>query len=416
MARAIKSYIRTGLRREVPGPRRARRLLRHASPTTARRPPRSKENGGLSRERAAEGVRLHPRRRQGRRSPAARASTEYRILVVAEKYQTGFDQPLLTTMYVNKKLDRHLRRADPVPAQPHRRAQDAGRPGRAGLRQRGRGHPGGVPAVLRGGEDPPLRPEPALHRAEPGDVPADPRRHGDAGVRRGLPRRRGEGRRLAGEVGEAARRAVPAALTRPSPGSPRSPTARTRTTRRPPRTFRADLNDYVRKYGFLVADRARTTTPELERLTCTAGTCSTGCPAAPTAASTSARSTSATCGSEQTGEHDLGLTPEGPADDAGLRRRHGRGQGAGEVAAVGADRTVQREVRHGASPSRTSIRPFEEAMADPKVRLAAVANNDRTTSASSSTTCSRTRWPTTSTPSRTWAASTSARTRTSGAR
>lgn len=29
---------------------------------------------------------------------------EYRILVVAEKYQTGFDQPLLTTMYVNKSL------------------------------------------------------------------------------------------------------------------------------------------------------------------------------------------------------------------------------------------------------------------------------------------------------------------------
>lgn len=30
--------------------------------------------------------------------------TEYRLLVVAEKYQTGFDQPLLTTMYVNKPL------------------------------------------------------------------------------------------------------------------------------------------------------------------------------------------------------------------------------------------------------------------------------------------------------------------------
>ncbi|GLY52371.1 DEAD/DEAH box helicase family protein [Lentzea sp. NBRC 102530] len=29
---------------------------------------------------------------------------EYRILVVAEKYQTGFDQPLLTTMYVDKAL------------------------------------------------------------------------------------------------------------------------------------------------------------------------------------------------------------------------------------------------------------------------------------------------------------------------
>lgn len=30
--------------------------------------------------------------------------TEYRILVVAEKYQTGFDQPLLTAMYVDKPL------------------------------------------------------------------------------------------------------------------------------------------------------------------------------------------------------------------------------------------------------------------------------------------------------------------------
>lgn len=29
---------------------------------------------------------------------------EYRILIVAEKYQTGFDQPLLHTMYVDKKL------------------------------------------------------------------------------------------------------------------------------------------------------------------------------------------------------------------------------------------------------------------------------------------------------------------------
>ena len=29
---------------------------------------------------------------------------EYQILLVAEKYQTGFDQPLLHTMYVDKKL------------------------------------------------------------------------------------------------------------------------------------------------------------------------------------------------------------------------------------------------------------------------------------------------------------------------
>jgi type I restriction enzyme R subunit len=32
-------------------------------------------------------------------------SKEYRLLIVAEKFQTGFDQPLLHTMYVDKKLD-----------------------------------------------------------------------------------------------------------------------------------------------------------------------------------------------------------------------------------------------------------------------------------------------------------------------
>jgi type I restriction enzyme, R subunit len=34
----------------------------------------------------------------------ARKQTEYRILVVAERYQTGFDQPLLSAMYVGKPL------------------------------------------------------------------------------------------------------------------------------------------------------------------------------------------------------------------------------------------------------------------------------------------------------------------------
>lgn len=32
------------------------------------------------------------------------ATTEYQVLLVAEKYQTGFDQPLLHTMYVDKRL------------------------------------------------------------------------------------------------------------------------------------------------------------------------------------------------------------------------------------------------------------------------------------------------------------------------
>lgn len=36
--------------------------------------------------------------------PQKFASNEYQILLVADKYQTGFDQPLLHTMYVDKKL------------------------------------------------------------------------------------------------------------------------------------------------------------------------------------------------------------------------------------------------------------------------------------------------------------------------
>ncbi|SFC82589.1 type I restriction endonuclease subunit R [Streptomyces aidingensis] len=38
------------------------------------------------------------------RPGGAPSRTEYRILIVAEKYQTGFDQPLLTSMYVEKPL------------------------------------------------------------------------------------------------------------------------------------------------------------------------------------------------------------------------------------------------------------------------------------------------------------------------
>jgi len=41
---------------------------------------------------------------KGRDIKEAFASEEYQVLIVANKYQTGFDQPLLHTMYVDKKL------------------------------------------------------------------------------------------------------------------------------------------------------------------------------------------------------------------------------------------------------------------------------------------------------------------------
>lgn len=42
---------------------------------------------------------------RGRSIPQAFAGDEYQVLIVANKYQTGFDQPLLCAMYVDKRLD-----------------------------------------------------------------------------------------------------------------------------------------------------------------------------------------------------------------------------------------------------------------------------------------------------------------------
>src|ERR1039458_4653556 len=36
--------------------------------------------------------------------PEEFAKPEYQVLIAADKYQTGFDQPLLHTMYVDKRL------------------------------------------------------------------------------------------------------------------------------------------------------------------------------------------------------------------------------------------------------------------------------------------------------------------------
>lgn len=41
---------------------------------------------------------------RGRSLPVALASDDFQILIVANKYQTGFDQPLLCAMYVDKRL------------------------------------------------------------------------------------------------------------------------------------------------------------------------------------------------------------------------------------------------------------------------------------------------------------------------
>lgn len=63
----------------------------------------TKENGGLS-ESALPKAFAYTRADDKAVRAGGPGQREYKILVVAEKYQTGFDQPLLTTMYVNKTL------------------------------------------------------------------------------------------------------------------------------------------------------------------------------------------------------------------------------------------------------------------------------------------------------------------------
>lgn len=86
-----------------------------------------------------------------RELPERFAGAEYQVLLVAEKYRTGFDQPLLHTMYVDRRLAgiqavqtlSRLNRVHPF----------EGRQLRPGLRERSPGDPGGVQAVLRGRGD-----------------------------------------------------------------------------------------------------------------------------------------------------------------------------------------------------------------------------------------------------------------------
>ena len=88
---------------------------------------------------------------------------DYRVLLVAEKYQTGFDQPLLQTMYVVEAAGRRAGRADALAPQPHGARQGADL--RARLRQRGRRHLQGVQALLRGDAHRRERRPAAAHRA-----------------------------------------------------------------------------------------------------------------------------------------------------------------------------------------------------------------------------------------------------------
>ena len=79
--------------------------------------------------------------------PGKFASDAYQVLIVANKYQTGFDQPRLVAMYVGTAPGRCPGRPDAVPTQPDGRRQGADV--RPRLRQQARRRRGQLPALLR---------------------------------------------------------------------------------------------------------------------------------------------------------------------------------------------------------------------------------------------------------------------------
>ena len=79
--------------------------------------------------------------------PERFATPDFQVLLVAEKYQTGFDQPLLHTMYVDRRLSGIQAGSNTVPAQSNPPVE--GRHIRSRFCKRPRRNSGGIQAILR---------------------------------------------------------------------------------------------------------------------------------------------------------------------------------------------------------------------------------------------------------------------------
>lgn len=138
--------------------------------------------------------------------------------------------------------------------------------------------------------------------------------------------------------------------------------------------FRADLNDYVRKYGFL-AQIVPYRDAELERLHLYGRYLLNRLPRRADGGVDIGEVDLSHMRVEKTGEYDVSLTSEGPT------MMQGFGDGSG--GAKEAEKSLLSQLidkfneRFGTEfTEQDVIRPFEEAKADPKVRAAAVVNDE----------------------------------------
>lgn len=333
----------------------------------------SRENGGLPESALPKAFAYTRADDRTARAGTAAGQREYRILVVAEKYQTGFDQPLLTTMYVNKKLTG-------VSA-----VQTLSRLNRTADRKSQ-----GDLAVLdfvNDAEDIKDAFRPYFEEAE--TLPSDPNLLYTAQSRVMSAQLLVEAEMqafveayLAAEEQAAGSTAkwekLHAELYRHlQPAVERFDELLNRGDEadwEAAETFRAELTDYVRKYGFL-AQIVPYADPELERLYLYGRHLLNRLPRRGDGGVDVGEVDLSHLRVEKTGEHDVSLNPEGTAEMKGFGDGSG---GAKEPEKSLLSELVERfNERFGTSFTDDDVvKPLNEAMADPKVRQAAVANDE----------------------------------------
>jgi type I restriction enzyme R subunit len=332
----------------------------------------TRENGGLP-ESGLPKAFAYTRADDQAARPGGRDQPEYRILVVADKYQTGFDQPLLTTMYVHKKL------AGVAAVQTLSRLNRiADRKSQSDL---------AVLDFTNKAADIQEAFRPYYEKAT--TLPTDPNLLYTAQSRV----------MSAGILSDAEMQAFVAAYLDAEEQAARSPRrweqlhaelyrllnpamerfkelveSEDTEDQETAEDFRADLNDYVRKYGFL-SQIVPYRDVELERLYLYGRHLLNRLPRRGDGGVDIGEVDLSHLRVERSGEHDLGLAPEGQA----LMRGFGDGTGGAAEAKKSAlaELIEQFNARFGTDwTEQDVIKPFEEAVADPKVRQAAVANID----------------------------------------
>ncbi|MGW8986436.1 type I restriction endonuclease subunit R [Streptomyces parvus] len=331
-----------------------------------------KENGGIS-EGALPKAFAYTRADDKAVNAGGRGQQEYKILVVAEKYQTGFDQPLLTTMYVNKKLtgisavqtlsrlNRTAERKTQADlavldfANEAEDIQDAFRP----YFEEAMTLPSD-PNLLYTAQSrvmsAPIISEPEMDEFAAAYFEAKEKAAGS----------QAKWEKLHAEL----YRLLSPAVARFTPLLESEDEDDVETAE----DFRADLNDYVRKYGFL-AQIVPYRDAELERLHLYGRYLLNRLPRRADGGVDIGEIDLSHLRVEKTGEHDVSLSPEGPAELKGFG--DGTGGAAESEKSLLSELIEQFNAKFGTDFTEEDVRkPFNEAMAEGKVRAAAVVNDE----------------------------------------